>query len=246
MTGPVAVPDASASKPRRLDDPWAQQMEGQVADPKKAHPHPEALIADCDRLAGDLDQEDEENRVRIHNPANSAYSTYARAAALKRDNLRRSADELRVHCQSQRKYITLKFSEFEHASDAVHEDGVTRGLITKHLGGTIAIFVLAHDLTPLSSIPAMAILIEASAARGAVSRGRKFGEHHCRALASAFVVVHFADCFARRLHCQLADLALGLPRCLTFLPREGKAAGHSLSAVDDPSVPGAEQRVPIW
>ena len=97
MTGPVAVPDASASKPRRLDDPWAQQMEGQVADPKKAHPHPEALIADCDRLAADLDQEDEENRVRIHNPANSAYLTYARAAALKRDNLRRSADELRVH-----------------------------------------------------------------------------------------------------------------------------------------------------
>ena len=95
-------------------------------------------------------------------------------------------------------------------------------------------------------MPAMAILIEASAARGAVSRGRKFGEHHCRALASAFVVAHFADCFARRLHCQLADLALGLPRCLTFLPPEGKAAGHSLSAVDDLSVPGAEQRVPIW
>jgi hypothetical protein len=62
VTGPVTVPDASASKPRRLDDPWAQQMEGQVADPKKAHPHPEALIADCDRLAADLDQEDEENR----------------------------------------------------------------------------------------------------------------------------------------------------------------------------------------
>src|SRR4029077_5721374 len=63
-------------------------------------------------------------------------------------------------------------------------------------------------------------------------------EHHCRALLSAFVVAHFADRFARRLHCQLADLALGLPRCLTFLPREGKAAGHSLSAVDDLSVPG--------
>jgi hypothetical protein len=86
----------------------------------------------------------------------------------------------------------------------------------------------------------------AGGVRGAVSTGRKFGEHHCRALPSAFVVAHFADRFARRLHCQLADLALGLPRCLTFLPREGKAAGHSLSAVDDLSVPGAEQRVPIW
>jgi hypothetical protein len=55
-------------------------------------------------------------------------------------------------------------SEVEHASNAVHEDGVKRGVITKHLGGTIAIFVLAHDLTSLSSMPAMAILIEASAA----------------------------------------------------------------------------------
>ena len=86
----------------------------------------------------------------------------------------------------------------------------------------------------------------AGGVRGAVSTGRKFGEHHCRALPSAFVVAHFADRFARRLHRQLADLALGVPRCLTFLPREGKAAGHSLSAVDDLSVPGAEQGVPIW
>ena len=85
------------------------------------------------------------------------------------------------------------------------------------------------------------------AAREALSAPvANFGEHHCRAPPSAFVVAHFADRFARRLHCQLADLALGLPRCLTFLPREGKAAGHSLSAVDDLSVPGAEQRVPIW
>ena len=50
-------------------------------------------------LGADLDQDvrNEEHRVRIHDPANSAYSTYARAAALRRDNLRRSADELRAH-----------------------------------------------------------------------------------------------------------------------------------------------------
>ena len=97
--GEPARPGASASKPKRLDDPWAQQMEGQVADLKRRIPILKRLIADCDRLAADLDQEvrNEENRVRIHNPANSAYSTYASAAALRRDNLRRSADELRVH-----------------------------------------------------------------------------------------------------------------------------------------------------
>ena len=94
-----ARPTASAGKATRLDDPSANQMEGQVADLRRRIPILKRLIADCDRLAADLDQEvrNEENRVRIHNPANSAYSTYARAAALRRDNLRRSADELRVH-----------------------------------------------------------------------------------------------------------------------------------------------------
>jgi hypothetical protein len=48
--------------------------------------------ADCDHMATDLDQEvrNEEDRVNIHDPANSAYSTYAKATALRRDNLRRA------------------------------------------------------------------------------------------------------------------------------------------------------------
>ena len=47
------------------------------------------LIADCDRWAGDLDQEvrNEEDRVKIHDPADIAYSTYAKATASRRDNL---------------------------------------------------------------------------------------------------------------------------------------------------------------
>jgi flagellar FliJ protein len=57
------------------------------------------LIADCDRMTADLDQEvrSEEDRVKIHDPAHIAYSTYAKATASRRDNLRRSADELRAH-----------------------------------------------------------------------------------------------------------------------------------------------------
>ena len=48
----------SASKTERLDDPWARQMEGQVTDLKRRIPILRRLIADCDRLAGDLDQEE--------------------------------------------------------------------------------------------------------------------------------------------------------------------------------------------
>jgi hypothetical protein len=57
------------------------------------------LIADCDRMAAALDNEvrDEENRVKIYDPADVAYSIYAKSSASRRDNLRRSANELRAH-----------------------------------------------------------------------------------------------------------------------------------------------------
>jgi flagellar protein FliJ len=94
-----ARPAASASKTKRLNDPWVHQKEGQVADLKRRIPILKRLIADCDRLAADLNQEvrNEEDRVKIHDLVHSAYSTYARATALRRDNLRRSADELGAH-----------------------------------------------------------------------------------------------------------------------------------------------------
>ena len=82
-------------------------MEGQVADLKRRIPILKRLIADCDRLAADLDQEvrNEEDRVKIHDPAHSAYSTYARATTLRRDNLRRSAGELRTHLAKAQKAL---------------------------------------------------------------------------------------------------------------------------------------------
>ena len=98
---------SSASKRERLNEPWTNQMEGQVADLKRRIPILKRLIADCDRLAADLDQEvrSEEDRVKIHDAAHSAYSTYARATTLRRDNLRRSADELRTHLAKAQKAL---------------------------------------------------------------------------------------------------------------------------------------------
>ena len=89
----------AVSKSKRLNDPWASQIEGQVADLKRRIPILKHLIDDCDRLAADLNEEvrNEEDRVKIYDPAQSAYSTYARATAARRDNLRRSADKLRAH-----------------------------------------------------------------------------------------------------------------------------------------------------
>jgi len=58
----------------------------------------ERMIADFDCMAADLDREIliEQERARIHDPAHFAYPAYAKAAILRRDNLKRSADEPRA------------------------------------------------------------------------------------------------------------------------------------------------------
>jgi flagellar protein FliJ len=58
----------------------------------------EAMIAEFNRMANDLDREIalEEARSGISDLGHFAYPTYARAAGTRRDNLRRSADELKV------------------------------------------------------------------------------------------------------------------------------------------------------
>ena len=85
-----ARPAARASKAKRLNDTWAHQVEGQIADLKRRFPILKRLIADCDRLAGDLDQEVGTRRTvsKFTIPRHSAYSTYAKATALRRDNLK--------------------------------------------------------------------------------------------------------------------------------------------------------------
>jgi flagellar protein FliJ len=56
----------------------------------------ETMIAEFDRIASDLDREIqiEQDRAGIHDPAHYAYPTYAKAAMTRRDNLKRSAEEL--------------------------------------------------------------------------------------------------------------------------------------------------------
>jgi hypothetical protein len=66
----------------------------------------ERLVVECDRIAADLDREIriEEDRTKIQNPAHTAYSFYAKAAS-RRDNLRRSADELRAQLAKDEKAL---------------------------------------------------------------------------------------------------------------------------------------------
>jgi flagellar protein FliJ len=56
----------------------------------------ETMLAEFNRMTGDLDREiaNEERRAGISDPAHFAYPTYARAASSRRDNLKSSIAEL--------------------------------------------------------------------------------------------------------------------------------------------------------
>ncbi len=69
----------------------------QVDEKRRRVAQIEAMIAEFERMAGELAREiaAEEQKAGISDPAHFAYPTYAKAAAQRRDNLRRSADDLR-------------------------------------------------------------------------------------------------------------------------------------------------------
>ncbi|HEX2215921.1 MAG TPA: flagellar export protein FliJ [Xanthobacteraceae bacterium] len=68
----------------------------QVDEKRRRVAQIESMVADFERMANDLDREIqvEQDKSGIHDPAHYAYPTYAKAAITRRDNLKRSADEL--------------------------------------------------------------------------------------------------------------------------------------------------------
>jgi len=75
----------------------------------------EGMIADFDRMSSDLEREitAEQERAGIHDPTHFAYPTYAKAAITRRDNLKRSADELKVQLEDARMALAEAFEELK-------------------------------------------------------------------------------------------------------------------------------------
>src|ERR1700752_4015656 len=75
----------------------------------------ETMIAEFERMAGDLDREikAEQDKAGIHDPAHFAYPTYAKAAMQRRENLKRSADELRVQLDEAKAALAEAFEELK-------------------------------------------------------------------------------------------------------------------------------------
>src|SRR3984893_4174982 len=85
----------------------------QVDEKRRKVAQIEGMIAEFERMATDLDREIrvEQDRAGIHDPAHFAYPTYAKAAISRRENLKRSADELKVQLDDAKTALGLAFEE---------------------------------------------------------------------------------------------------------------------------------------
>jgi flagellar protein FliJ len=75
----------------------------------------EGMIAEFERMAGDLEREikSEQDRAGIHDPGHFAYPTYAKAAMQRRENLQRSADDLRLQLETATGALAEAFEEMK-------------------------------------------------------------------------------------------------------------------------------------
>jgi flagellar FliJ protein len=75
----------------------------------------ETMIAEFERMATDLEREIkvEQDRAGIHDPTHFAYPTYAKAAITRRENLKRSADELKGQLSDAKDALAEAFEELK-------------------------------------------------------------------------------------------------------------------------------------
>lgn len=87
----------------------------QVDDKRRRVAQIEGMIADFARMAADLDREirHEQDRAGIQDPSHFAYPTYAKAAAQRRENIVRSADELKAQLDAAKEALTEAYEELK-------------------------------------------------------------------------------------------------------------------------------------
>ena len=87
----------------------------QVDEKRRRLAQIETMIADFERMASDLDREiaAEEQKAGICDAAHFAYPTYAKAAAQRRENLRRSAQDLHGQLDDAKAELGEAFEELK-------------------------------------------------------------------------------------------------------------------------------------
>src|SRR5215813_14767932 len=87
----------------------------QVDEKRRKVAQIETMIAEFERMANDLEREIrvEQDRAGIHDPGHFAYPTYAKAAIGRRENLKRSADELKGQLDDAKNALSEAFEELK-------------------------------------------------------------------------------------------------------------------------------------
>lgn len=87
----------------------------QVDEKRRRVAQIEAMIAEFQRMTNDLDREiqTEQDRAGIQDPSHFAYPTYAKAAIQRRENLARSAEELRIQLEDAKGALGEAFDELK-------------------------------------------------------------------------------------------------------------------------------------
>src|SRR6516164_3415543 len=87
----------------------------QVDEKRRKVTQIESMIAEFERIATDLDREikAEQDRSGIHDPAHFAYPTYAKAAIQRRENLKRSAADLKLQLDDAKAVFAEAFEEMK-------------------------------------------------------------------------------------------------------------------------------------
>ena len=87
----------------------------QVDEKRRKVTQIESMIAEFERIATDLDREikAEQDRAGIHDPGHFAYPTYAKAAMQRRENLKRSATDLKLQLDDAKATLAEAFEEMK-------------------------------------------------------------------------------------------------------------------------------------
>src|ERR1700676_1019113 len=87
----------------------------QVDEKRRKVAQIETMIAEFERMAGDLEREIKvaQERAGIHDPGHFAYPTYARAAIARREKRKRSADDLRTQLEDAKLALAEAFEDLK-------------------------------------------------------------------------------------------------------------------------------------
>ena len=87
----------------------------QVDEKRRQVAQIETMMADFEQMAAELDRQivEEQERAGVHDVTHFAYPTFAKAAIVRRDNLRQSAENLREQLEAARSALAEAYEELK-------------------------------------------------------------------------------------------------------------------------------------